>query len=97
MGGGAGAKIAVRRLAELAPRAGLEVVEGPTGVDAAQAADELLIVGMPFCVLGVCELDGRTVPSRGAREQLLAGWSDSAGLDLLEQARAHKPRWVGGL
>jgi hypothetical protein len=72
--------VAVRRLAE----AGFELVEGAVTAD----AGELLIVGMPFCVLGVSELDGRPLKTGDARQKLLAAWSDSAGIDLLKQVSA---------
>jgi hypothetical protein len=84
----AGAEVAVRRLAELAPTAGFEVVEGEATREAAERADELLIVGMPFCILAAGELDGRALGSAGAREKLLAAWSDFAGVDLLQQVSA---------
>jgi hypothetical protein len=75
-------EVAARVLAGLAPAAGFEVSgePGTTG--------ELLIVGMPFCLLAVAELDGRPLPSGDARERLLAAWSEAAGVDLSRQLTA---------
>ena len=86
-------QIAVRRLAELAPAAGLELADEPVTVESAGAADELLLVGMPFCMLAVCELDGRALRRARTREALLGAWSDSAGVDLLKQASALAKRF----
>src|SRR4051812_1932009 len=86
---GATADVAVRRVAELAPAAGLELAEGPVTA----GAGELLLIGMPFCVLAVGELDGRPLERSSVREKLLAAWSDSAGLDLLKQESALRDRF----
>ncbi|MFL5884683.1 MAG: hypothetical protein ACJ77M_06395, partial [Thermoleophilaceae bacterium] len=47
--------------------------------------EELLIVGMPFCVLRIAELDGRPLRDSGARDRLLAEWSAECGVDLAAQ------------
>lgn len=72
---------------EVARQAGLEVAVGE--ID--RNAGELLLLGAPFCVLPVVELDGRPVgtgrPGDACRA-IAAAWSDETGVDVAAQLAA---------
>lgn len=61
------------------------LVDALGGTVEAVGADELLIIGMPFCILRVAELDGRPLRDSGARDRRLAEWSEECGVDLAGQ------------
>ena len=70
----ADASPAVAHTVELARGLGLEESEGEVTVDALAAADEALIVGMPFCVLRIATLDGRELRGGPVAAQLAEAW-----------------------
>lgn len=80
--------VALRQTLELARGLGLCVDETAPTVEQARAADELLLVGAPFCVLPVASLDGGRL-GEGApgpvAADLLAAWRDLTGVDLPAQ------------
>lgn len=67
----------------------VEATSEPVTVDRGLAADEVLLLGEPFCVLPVADLDGTSKPAPGpvARE-LLRSWSDAVGVDVAAQLAA---------
>lgn len=75
---------------ELAERLGLAIERGEITLAEAREADEIALVGMPFCVLPIARLDGDPVgkgpPGPLARE-LLAAWSRTVGFDVASQTR----------
>ena len=84
--------VALAQTLELAASLGLPVDETAPTAEDAREADEVLVVGAPFCVLPVALLDGQRLgaaaPGPVALE-LLRAWSESTGADL-------RARWSGG-
>jgi len=76
---------------EFADGLGLLVDRTPPTAEDARAADELLVVGAPFCVLPVALLDGqrlRAATPGPVALDLLRAWGDSTGADLQAQWNA---------
>jgi hypothetical protein len=69
-------------LAGLARERGLRVEERRLTVAELAAADELMVVGMPFCLLPVTRLDGRGLDT-DTGTALVAAWGEAAGRDLV--------------
>ena len=83
--------VAVAWLRRLATAQGVACEEAPVTADELAAADEVLVAGVPFCVLPVAAVSGRAVGDGGAGPQatrLLDAWSADVGLDLGVQTAA---------
>ena len=62
-------------------------------------ADEILLTSTPSCLLPATRFDGRAVGSGAPGpvfHRLLAAWSESAGVDIVTQARRHAPDSTAG-
>lgn len=80
--------VAITFAVELAGRLGLVIERGEVTPAEVRDADEVMLVGMPFCVLPIARLDGDSVgadASGSLARGLLAEWSDSVGLDVAQQ------------
>jgi branched-subunit amino acid aminotransferase/4-amino-4-deoxychorismate lyase len=62
-------------------------------------ADEILLTSTPSCLLPATRFDGRAVGSGAPGpvfHRLLAAWSESAGVDIVTQARRHASESTAG-
>jgi amino-transferase class IV len=83
--------VAVAWLRRLATAQGVVFEEASVTAEELAAADEVLIVGVPFCVLPVAAVGGRTVGDGTVGPQamrLLDAWSAEVGIDLGAQTAA---------
>jgi hypothetical protein len=75
-------------LRSAAATADVALEDAPIGEDDLADADEVMIAGLPFCVLPVAEIDGRLVGDGATgpvTERLLDAWSAEVGVDLAAQ------------
>ncbi len=80
------AGVSLQVVAELCDELGIPFVERPLTLAECQSADEALLASTPYCVAGVCRLDGVELPWPGpVWRRLLAAWSDRVGLDVAAQ------------
>jgi branched-chain amino acid aminotransferase len=82
---------------EIAGKLGISRTYRDLTIEDLAAADEVLITSTPMCLLPVTALNGR--PIGGGRpgeifRMLLRAWSDTAGLDIVAQAKAFANRAV---
>ncbi|NQU19918.1 MAG: aminotransferase class IV [Candidatus Nealsonbacteria bacterium] len=74
---------------ELADRLGIDFVQRDLTPEDVAAADEVLLVSTPLCLLPVTRFNGASIADGRPGDvfhRLLAAWSDLAGLDIAEQA-----------
>lgn len=74
----------------LAERLGLRWTRRDLSLAELRQADELLLASTPFCLLSVTQLDGTSVGTGQPGLQysrLMTAWSESVGIDLVEQAQ----------
>lgn len=82
--------LATAWLEELAGGLGLELAEGPVSRAQLLSADEAFLAGLPFCILGLASVDGRTLGDSAPGQitlRLLDAWSEQAGVDIAGQRR----------
>jgi hypothetical protein len=82
--------VASRWLRALAREHGVPVEVGPILETDLAEADELMIAGMPFCILSVTAVDGVPVADGamgGVTARLLDAWSAEVGVDLAAEIR----------
>jgi len=80
--------IALTWVRELAATSGIAAVDAALTQEDLAAADEILLIGTPFCLLPVGALDDEELPTAApgpVARALLAVWSDQTGIDLAAQ------------
>ncbi|MDP2712958.1 MAG: hypothetical protein Q8O56_17240, partial [Solirubrobacteraceae bacterium] len=81
--------VSLRWLRALAAACEIELAERALTGDDLARADELMLCGMPFCLLAIGALDGRALPAPTPgpiTARLIAAWSADAGVDLAAQS-----------
>ncbi len=76
---------------EIAAARGLDVTESALNVADVEAADEVMLVSTPYCLLPVTRINDSAIAGGvpGAiYGALLSGWNDIAGFDVADQARS---------
>lgn len=84
---------------DLARTLGLGVVERNLTPPDAMSADECLLTGTAFCLLPVTCINGKPIGSGRPGpvfHQLMAAWSQAAGVDIAEQIRSSVPGMPNG-
>jgi branched-subunit amino acid aminotransferase/4-amino-4-deoxychorismate lyase len=87
--------ISLTVLSELAAEKDIPMVQRPLTPADLVTSDELLLSSTPFCLLPVTRFNGRAVgDGRPGRifEQLIAGWSERVGVDIVAQAQQFATR-----
>ncbi|MEA2255281.1 MAG: D-sedoheptulose 7-phosphate isomerase [Solirubrobacteraceae bacterium] len=82
------APVASAWLRSAAATAGVALEDGALGDDDLAGADEVLVAGLPFCLLRVAEIDGRPVAGGATgpvTARLQGAWSAEVGVDLVAQ------------
>ena len=82
------ASVAVTWARELAASCGIAITERALTREDLAAADEILLVGTPFCLLPVGVVDGRELPIAAPgpiARRLIAAWSSQAGIGVATQ------------
>jgi branched-chain amino acid aminotransferase len=77
---------------EVAPKAGVEIIEGDFTPYDVYVADEAFLTTTSFSMLPVSRFNGRVLPSRipgPVTSRLISAWNDTVGIDTVAQAVDH--------
>ncbi len=94
--GDSSGRVAASWLLDLAEGLGIERVAGMIAPEELAGADEVFLVGTPFCVLAVAGVDDRAIDEAApgpVTRRLLDAWSAEVGIDIAEQRQR---TWASG-
>jgi branched-chain amino acid aminotransferase len=77
---------------ELCGRLGIAMAFRPIALAEALAADEAMLASTPYCLAGVCSINGTPLPWPGpVMRRLVAAWSADVGIDIHRQITEAAP------